>query len=296
MSYFGWFLAICGLVGVIIGFLQMQKAKKMGTVPFKKPSEIAQQGMAAGDAKQMVSTEGQVQPAAQPLVAPMSGQPCLAYEITGARRWEKTERTEQGEQKKTGSDNIHREERGTMFQITDGAGAVIVDSSGSIDADMEKTHTSTISVGMMIPGTLSFGQLQMNTPHIHSESRTTGFVGTEKLVKISPTVYALGQMQQGSQGIMLATPKGLGTGKLILSAKGREALLGATGRNMKLGFGIGGALVVVGALMGILGDKPVDRSCPATIAERAAAAVCASMIAVDVFTTPATDCKITYPR
>jgi hypothetical protein len=274
VSYFGWFLAVCGLVGVIFGLMQMLKGKKMGTVPFKKPSEIAQQGMQAGDAKQMVSTEGQVNQGPQPLVAPMSGQQCLAYEITVERKWEKFERTENGEQKKTGSDNIHREERGTQFQITDGAGAVIVDSSGSIDADMEKTHSSTISVGMMIPGTLSFGQMQMNTPHIHGEERTTAFVGTEKIVKISPNVYALGQLQQGSQGAMIATPKGIGTGKLILSAKGREALMGSTKKNMILGYAIGGALFVGGTLMGVLGDppkvEPGEASCESAITDVAA--------------------------
>jgi hypothetical protein len=249
-------LAVCGLVGLIIGVLQMMKGKKMGTVPFKKPSEIAQGGMQAGDAKQMVSTEGQVQPGPQPLVAPMSGQQCLAYEITVERKWEKFERTENGEQKRTGSDNIHRESRGTTFQITDGAGAVFVDSSGTIDADMDKSHSSTISVGMMIPGTLAFGQMQMNTPHIHGEARTTAFVGTEKIVKISPNVYALGQLQQGSAGVMIATPKGIGTGKLILSAKGRDALMGTTKRNMILGYAIGGALFVGGTLMGIFGPAP----------------------------------------
>lgn len=257
MSYLGWFLAVCGLVGVVVGLMQMLKGKKMGTVPFKKPSEIAQQGMQAGDAKQMVSTEGQVQQGPQPLIAPMSGQACLAYEIAIERKWEKHERTENGDQKTTGSENVHRESKGSLFQLSDGTAAVFVDSSGSIDADMDKTHSSTISVGMMIPGTLSFGQMQLNTPHITStESRTTAFVGTEKAVKVSPTVYALGQLQQGSQGPMIGTPKGIGTGKLILSAKGREALMGKTKRNMILGYAIGGALFVGGTLMGVLGPAP----------------------------------------
>jgi hypothetical protein len=108
----GWFLAVGGLIGVIFGVLQMMKGKKMGTVPFKKPSEIAQQGLQAGDAKQMVSTEGQVQPGPQKLIAPMSGQECLAYELVIERKWEKSERTENGEQKRTGSDRIHTETKG----------------------------------------------------------------------------------------------------------------------------------------------------------------------------------------
>ncbi len=257
MNILGWFLAVCGLVGVIAGLFQMLKMKKMGNVPFRRPSEIAQMGPAAGDPKGMVSTEGHVQPGPQPLVAPMSGEACLAYELTVERKWEKHVRTEKGMQKKTGTDKIFSETKGTLFQVTDGTAHVFVDTTGTIDAHMDKSHTSSMNVSLMVPGTLTFGHLQMNTPHILShDSQTTGFVGTEKIVRPSANLYALGEIQQGQYGPTVSTPKGIGTGKLIISHMGRGHLMGKTKRNMILGYALGGVLFVGGGALGVLGPKP----------------------------------------
>lgn len=272
MSVLGWILAVCGLVGVLVGFLQMRKMKKMSNVPFRAPSEIGRLGPGAGDAKGMVSTEGQVHMPPQPLVAPMSGQPCLAYEITVERKWEKFEQTENGQQKKTGADKLFTDRKGCIFQIGDGSGAVAVDSSGELDADMEKSHSSRVPVGFTIPGTLGFGHLQLNTPPIHNtEGSTVEFVGTETILKASPTLYALGQVSQSAHGPALGTPKGFGTGKLLLSTRGRAHLLGKTQRNMKLGYSIGGAVFVIGTLLGIFGPAPTPSkdACLATITDGA---------------------------
>jgi hypothetical protein len=256
MNILGWVLAVCGLVGVIYGIRMMLKSKKMNTVPFRKPAEIAAQGAAVADVKGMISTEGTAQLPPQPLIAPMSGQPCIGYELTIERKWEKHVRTEKGMEKKTGTSKLHGEYRGSYFQIGDGQGNVLVDATTEPDSEYEKTHSSTMSVGMMIPGTLTFGQFQMNTPAIlDTDSRTTAFVGTEKILRASPTMYALGQLAQGPQGLALATPKGIGTGKLIVHHQGREKLLGKTKRNMILGYAIGGALFVGGVPLGLFGPK-----------------------------------------
>ena len=60
MSVLGWFLSFLGFVGLVVGLLQMLKGKKMNSVPFRAPSQIAQLGPGAADAKGMVSTEGTV--------------------------------------------------------------------------------------------------------------------------------------------------------------------------------------------------------------------------------------------
>jgi len=267
----GWFLAVVGLVGLIFGVLQMLKGKKMNAVPFRAPSQIAQLGQGAADARGLVSTEGTVGQQ-NLLVAPMSGRPCLAYELTIERKWEKSERTENGTQTKKGSSNILRDYKGATFALQDptGAGQIWIDASEQPDAPFEKVHSSTMNVGLLgvIPGTLQFGGFQMNTPAIVAlDSRTTGFEGTEKIVPPSPTLYALGQVMPTPQGPVLATPKGIGTGKLILSQKGRASLVTSTKRNMVLGYALGGVMFVGGSLLGILGPKPAS-----------AANACASVI------------------
>lgn len=258
MSVLGWFLALIGFGLSIFGLLQMLKGKKMNAVPFRAPSQIAQLGQGAADAKGLVSTEGAVGQQGL-LVAPMSGRPCLAYEVTVERKWEKSERTENGNQTTKGKDKVWSDYKGAVFPIQDGQGQIWIDATTQPDASFEKAHNSDVNVGLlgMIPGTLQFGQLQMNTPTIlNLESRTVGFEGTEKIVPPSPTMYALGALAMTPNGPVLATPKGLGTGKLVLSDKGRASLVKSTKRNMIIGYAVGGAMLVGGTLLGVLGPAP----------------------------------------
>ncbi len=275
MSVLGWFLSFAGFIGLIVGLLQMFKGKKLNSVPFRAPSHIAQHGPGAADGKGMVSTEGTVSQEGL-LTAPMSGRPCLAFEITVERKYETTERTENGTQTKKGSSSIFSDYRGGIFALHDGQGTVLVDATTKPDASFDKAHSSAVNVGMLglIPGTLQFGNFQMSTPLLTGEGRTTGFEGVEKIVPPSPNLYALGALAMGPQGPVVHTPKGIGTGKLILSSKGRASLVKSTKRNMILGYAIGGVMFVGGTALGIFGPAP-DMSA-------SSASSCSSTLATDV--------------
>ncbi len=247
MSILGWFLAVFGVAGLVFALRMLLKAKKMQAVPFRTPAEIAAQGASAADAKGLVSTEGSTSPIEQ-LIAPMSGEPCLAYEVKIERKWEKEVITERGTEKKTGSEKIFEQFKGSVFKIGE---AVQVDATKRPDADFEKTHSSTVRVGLMIPGMLEFGKLQVNTPSLSREARTVSFIGTETILKPG-NLYALGALQ----GSTITEPPGLLGGKLTLSSKGRAKLLSATKRNMILGWSIGGLLAVGGTTLGIFGPAP----------------------------------------
>ena len=271
MSVLGWFLSLLGFVGLVVGLLQMLKGKKMNAVPFHAPAQIAQLGPGAADAKGLVSTEGTVGQQGL-LTAPMSGRPCLAFEITVERKWEKTERTENGTETKKGSSSIFSDYKGGMFALQDGQGTVLVDCAEKPDASFDKAHSSGVNVGIlgMIPSNLQFGQFQMSTPLIlDTEGRTTGFEGTEKIIPPSPNLYALGALAMGPHGPVMHTPKGIGTGKLILSTKGRAHLVKSTKRNMILGYAIGGVMFVGGTALGIFGPAPdpstASASCSGTL-------------------------------
>jgi hypothetical protein len=250
MSVLGWFLAVGGVAGVVFALRMMLKMKKMQSVPFRTPSEIERGGAGVADAKGLVSTEGEAALSGEPLIAPMSGEPCLAYQIVVERKWEKEEQTENGTSKKSGSDKVLTQYRGAKFRISDGAGKIDVDASKEPDAEFAKAHESTIKVGTLVPGSLSFGKLQVNTPSLPRDSRTTAFVGTEKIIKPG-NLYALGALQGGA----ITTPPGM-LGKLVLSTKGRAKLLAHTKRNMILGYAIGGVLAVGGTGLGVFGPKP----------------------------------------
>jgi len=257
MSYLGWFLAVVGLLGVIFGILQMLKAKKMNTVPFRKPSEIT--GPAAADAKGLVSTEGAILEGPQPLRGPMSGKPCLASEILIERKWEKWVMTEKGREKKTGTDKAFTQTYGTMFAVSDAGGRVVVDTTGALDADMEKSHTHTVAGNVY--GGLAFGNFQFNASANYGDSQTTSWVGTEKIVAITPSIYVLGQLAPGAQGHTIGTPKGIGTGKLVISSRGREKLLKSTKLKMILGLVLGVLFLGGGTALGVFGSAPVSMDC-----------------------------------
>ena len=194
----------------------------------------------------------------------MSGEKCLAYEIVLTREYEKTEQTDEGPKTKSGSDKEHSEWKGSRFVIRDAAnGTIPVEVDKLPDADFVKTHESKVKIGLMIPGTIAFGQLQMQTPQLPRDSRTTGFVGVEKIVKPGH-MYALGALKNGA----ISTPKGL-TAALTLSGKGREKLLGSTLRNMKAGYAVGAASLVVGIVLSIIAPKPAKAELPAPSAATA---------------------------
>ncbi len=274
MNILGWFLAVSGAVGIFFAVFQTTKLKKMNRVPHRRPSEIMTLGPGAADARGMLSTEGQARFGAQPLMGPMSGEPCLAYEIFIEAKWEKHVSTDSGTRRDTGSRRVFTQSNGCIFQLLDGAGGVLVDATGPLDASMEISHTSEIGLGgIQWPTRLRFGHLDTNTPIVHGDDgRIIGFVGTERIVRASPTLYALGQLKMEPSGPVLGTPKGMGTGKLVLSSKGRSSLLASTKRAMTIAYACGGVLFVAGTAMGIFAaPKAAAEPPPRPMASSAAA-------------------------
>ena len=247
-------LAIAFIAG-IYWFIMSRKAGKIRDVPFRKPSEIQQQGPASADAKGQVSCEGQVQ--GQPLIAPASGQPCLYWEFELVRQWEKSSTDSNGNRStSTGSTSVNTEKLGTVFTLTDGTGGVAIDATKKPDTDLKTSHSSEIRIGMLLPGELQFGNLRTQVPHLPGGENVKGFKGVEKIVpfQAGQTLFALGKLSQGQYGPTLGD---MGWSSLMLSDKGREATLGSAAKGAKIGMittaastGIGAILLIVGLVTG----------------------------------------------
>lgn len=253
MVGFGALLLAIGLIAGIYWFIMSRKAGKIRDVPFRKPSEIQQQGPASADAKGQVSCEGQVQ--GQPLVAPCSGQPCLYWEFELVRQWEKYSTDSNGNRTtSSGSTSVNTEKLGTVFTLTDGTGGVAIDLTKKPDTDLKQSHSSEIRIGMMLPGELQFGNLRTQVPHLPGGETVKGFKGVEKIVpfQAGQTLFALGKLTQGQYGPTLGD---MGWSSLMLSDKGREATLGSAVKGAKIGMittlasaGIGAILLTVGLI------------------------------------------------
>lgn len=238
MQYVGFLVMVLALVAVAVGFLQRRKLGKIIATPFKKTGEAAGVG---GD----VSCEGEVQ-AITPLNAPCSGRPCLYYEIEIKQTWEKQVRTADGTKKKTGSRTAHTSKAGSTFHLDDGSGPVKVEAGDSINGTFDKSFEGK-GAGQ---GHLTYGQyqVQIGSP---TEGHATGTKCVERIIPAEGRLFVLGKMDDATvkkrDGMM---------GKLLLSTKGRDSLMGATKRNMMIAFIAGGLMFPTGGGMAIFGEAP----------------------------------------
>jgi hypothetical protein len=276
LSGIGIFVLMVAVVAFVIWMLQNRKAGKIRTVPFRKPSEIAQQGPAAADAKQMVSTEGQM--GGQPLVGPMSGKPCAYFEVEVKRHFHKRKTDLQGNiTKEHSTKTVFEQKQGTVFQLTDGQGAVGVDCTKPPSGDLETGHSSRVNIGLVVPNEVSFGNLRMQTGSLLvanvvgallDAEVTDHFEGMEKIVPLNPgqNAFALGKLQQTSTGLVIGPT---GWSALLLSTKGREATLGSAVKFAKIALIAGVVLLVGGGVCTALGFvlAPADSGKPAASAE-----------------------------
>ncbi len=238
----GLIISVLGLVGVIFGVLQWTKMKKILAAPFKKTGEIAANPQVA-DAKGMVSCEGAIQ-VQQPLIAPCSGKPCIYYEIKVERMWEKQESTEDGVKTKKGTSTVTTTEQGSQFYLNDGSGPVGVDAREKVDSDLTKSFEQAQNVSY---GDLVFGSYQCHVPYSGGDERTTSVRAIEKIVPADGNLYVMGKLAGG----VITKQDGM-LGKVLVSTKGRDALVGSTKRNAILGFALGGVIGVAGIPVGLM--------------------------------------------
>jgi hypothetical protein len=249
MQYFGFFVLLLAIGGLVFGFLQRAKMKKILAAPFKKTGEIAQNPQ-AGDAKGLVSCEGAIQ-VQQPLVAPCSGKPCIYYKIEVERMWEKTERTENGVKTRKGTTTVSTKEEGAQFWLNDGSGPVPIDAREKVNVDeMQKAFEQGQNVSY---GDLTFGSYQVNVPYSGGDETTTGIRAIEKIVPAEGNLFIMGKLAGGA----ITKEDGM-LGKLTVSTKGREKMVGTTKRNMMIGLIAGGVLFAGGGAMAAFGDPPKD--------------------------------------
>jgi len=273
----GILLLALGLVGLVIYLVQNSKAGKIRTVPFKKPSEIAQLGMGAGDAKQQVSTEGQM--TGTPMNAPMSGKACVYYEIEVTRGSHTVSRNAQGQEVKSHNVKpVMSEKAGTVFGLGDGAGTVGVDCTRKPSIDLVQSHRNRVNVGLVPPSQVQFGNLIVQAESLAANLAgmllggevTDHYDGTETIVPFvqGQKMYALGKLSQGQSGITIGEA---GAGSVMLSDKGRDGALGTAATMAKVAMIAGLVFLLGGAVCTVLGFV-VMRAAPEHAAPAAARA------------------------
>jgi hypothetical protein len=251
MQYLGFFLLVVAVVGVVIALLQRAKGQKLAAAPFVKTGEASSNPQAA-DAKGSISVEGQIV-CQQPLRGPQSGQPCIYFEYKLEEEHTKSKLTERGTETTKEWRVVSEQKQGTAFTLDDGSGPVWVQIADKVDGDLTQSFSG-------MPGTGAGGSVGGLAAGLAVAALTGGRLrATERIIPAQGKLFALGKHEQGRivrhDGMM---------GTLILSPKGREGLMGATKRNMIIGFVLAGVGVVAGVPMAIFGSPPVTDECPST--------------------------------
>jgi hypothetical protein len=250
MAILGIILIVAALAAAVFGFVQHRAAKKLLEAPFHKTGQVAANPSLA-DAKGLISFEGDVRPLQQ-LVAPVSGRPCLYFEVEVERLWKKWEVTENGSTERSGKSNVRTDRAGSVFAVDDGSGPMQVDAREGVKADAKDMLQSFEQTINMSSGNSSIGQYQFNVPaSMSSDEHTYGVRVVERVIEAQGHMFVAGK----HSGQMVSKADGM-MGSLRLSKRGRDALIGAQKKNAMIGFALAGVTGITGIPTTIFGDMP----------------------------------------
>lgn len=238
----GAILCALGIIALIYGGMQKYKAGRLSSTPLVRSGDVARDGDAVAGERGAISTEGAVRCDA-PLISPCSGTPCLAYELRVVGRWKSGD--------KQRSKTYVEELRAAAFTVDDGSGPVAVDASNGGDFDPwqegfdERKNEGFLAdlkgaVGKGEP--IMFGRYAFENPPMSKADR---FQCTEKYLPLVQSLYVVGKFEDGCIQAPAWTA-------LILSDKGRAALMIETAGGAKKALMAGGAMIGVGALLGLV--------------------------------------------
>ncbi|MDB4954725.1 MAG: hypothetical protein JWO36_2294 [Myxococcales bacterium] len=230
MLYLGIGLLVAGSLIVVMGLVTRNKAKRILAAPLRRTGEAAQSPNLEG----LVGIEGAVR-TMQPLMAPCSNRPCVYYSLKIEKKVKEKKGTQTTTSWKTASDQHF----GSVFQLDDGSGPVFVQAQEALDADLVQSYSG------QPPGGPGLGLLANLVGAVMGGPEVLEYRATERIIPADAKLFALGKLQGGQLG----KPQ---SGKLMVSTRGRDALLGSTKRLATILFAFGGAVAVAGVPVMIL--------------------------------------------
>lgn len=240
MQTLGIALLVISLLATFFGAMQRRKGKKILATPFRRTGELAASGQGT------VSCEGAVQVQA-PAIAPVSGKPCVYYEIELVQEWSKSVATEDGVKEEKGTTTLSTTKNGAVFYVNDGSGPMGVDPRQGMDIELEKSFEQSQA---MSHGTFTMGSFHAHVPHAGDGKSGRSVKVIEKIVPCDGKLFVLGHVDPFRN---ITKPQTM-LGSLMASRKGRDSLLGATKRNATIGFVAGALFMLPGGAMAAFGE------------------------------------------
>jgi hypothetical protein len=168
-----------------------------GRARFNKTGSIA-------PAKATVRLAGTVR-SYQPLVAPVSGLPCLYYEVQVERLWYQWETSENCSTRTKGTSNVLALKVGSVFSIDDGSGPVHVDMREGVKVDEQDVVTFGKTLNM-VSGDARVGGFTFHVPvSLAVDEDTYAVRVTERIVELSDAMFVLGTPQSSTPELEVAS-------------------------------------------------------------------------------------------
>ena len=231
-------LILIGIVGLIYGIMEKLKAGRVMDAPLVSTGDAASKGPQVAGNRGAISAQGGVT-CQQPLISPMSGVPCLYYEIKCTATWK------DGDSEK--SKEIDKQKVAAQFAIDDGTGPVWVDAREGGDFEPSQSKSETKSTGLIAGitgGDLMFGQYRVSTGLL---SIGTKYQVEEKVLPMQQRLYVCGKAAEGGGAITAPSWRAL-----IMSNKTRDDLLASAMKGSKIALIVGASAMVVGIAMGVV--------------------------------------------
>jgi hypothetical protein len=195
----------------------------------------------------------------QPLLAELSGLPCVYYSMKVTREyeetcWETDSRGDKVSRQKRASEVVAQNTRSCSFEVDDGTGRVQVEpSEAAITAEKvcERFERGEPDSGSL---SLPHARLCAGSAIIQEGQRTVGYRYEESLVAVGVSIYVVGEATDRPGQVVIRKPA-KGGGNFLVSVKSEEELTrSATSAATWLAIGavasavVGAALLIVGFL------------------------------------------------
>ncbi len=256
--YIGLIVAGVGLLLVLIGVFTRKRAGRIVAAPFMKTGEAARANGAAS-AQGVVGVQ-------QALAAPCSNTPCAFFKISVERKVKHS----RGGQTSTKWQKMFDGANGGQFAIDDGSGPVYVQVTDPVDGELEQTFKGLPPGG---PGLGSLAQFQTLDIPVGPDEQILEYRATEQIIRVGAPVFVLGTAQGGQLT--------RGAGRIMVSTRGRDALIGSTKRKALLLLLAGGLVTAAGAVVAIV-QPGVAKGCGALKDEQAACAISSPVMTLDM--------------
>ncbi len=253
-------LAAVSLVLLLVARAQRSKALDMRATETSTAADLAAlasdvaKEIGPGSFTRVVELKGTAEaaPGSPPLVAEMSGTPCVYCRAVATREYEERyeEVDKDGNRRsgtRRGSETVSSNERRAPFALRDGTGAVEIDLEG---ASVEAERTLSRFEPGEGRGAFSLGSFNLDLASLARAAggrRTVGYRFEEWAIPIGRRLYVLGEADDSGGRLRVRKPGSKGA-RFIVSVKSEEELVkAATG--LATGLTVAAALLGAGALV-----------------------------------------------